>query len=541
MKTLKLKQGSPEWHKARLEHFTASEASAMMGDSKHQTRNELLQFKKTGITTEVDTATQRRFDEGHQAEADFRPHAEKVVDDELFPVTGVIEIEGLPLLASFDGLTMLEDTAFEHKLWNDKLCDQVESKNLDLHYIWQLEQQLLVSGANNVLFVTSDGTTDKVAYLWYQSNPELRRKLIAGWHQFKADLDTFELQEEKQKPVAEAVKELPSVTVQVKGELTVCNLKEITPQFDSFLNNAITKFETDEDFANAEAQAKVARSTAKKCGAVAEQVIDQMLTVSDAIRTLNEYKDKFNALGLAQEKAVKTEKQRIKQELINNAKQDFEGFISAINTELSPIKLIVRHPDLDNAVKSKRTMASLRNAVDTELANSKAAANETANLVRANLKALDELAPEHKFLFNDLQNIVHEDHEPFTAIVISRVAQNKVEQEKRIEAERKRIRQEEELKAKETLEATTKTTQPAKEETAVQPPAESKSVSPIAATFINKEQSYKITNYDDREALEYFFGDEEIHNLNYDEDETEYELELTVKRVSIKQPNKAAA
>ena len=35
-------QGSPEWHALRAKHFTASEAPAMLGVSKHQTRADLL-------------------------------------------------------------------------------------------------------------------------------------------------------------------------------------------------------------------------------------------------------------------------------------------------------------------------------------------------------------------------------------------------------------------------------------------------------------------------------------------------------------------
>jgi predicted phage-related endonuclease len=53
MKYLTLTQGTAEWHEARLAHFTASEAAAMMGDSKYMSRDELLELKSTGIAKEV--------------------------------------------------------------------------------------------------------------------------------------------------------------------------------------------------------------------------------------------------------------------------------------------------------------------------------------------------------------------------------------------------------------------------------------------------------------------------------------------------------
>lgn len=44
-KVLNLSQGSEEWKQARLKHFCASEAPAVMGVSKYMTRTELLDLK----------------------------------------------------------------------------------------------------------------------------------------------------------------------------------------------------------------------------------------------------------------------------------------------------------------------------------------------------------------------------------------------------------------------------------------------------------------------------------------------------------------
>lgn len=41
MITLNLVQGTEEWKETRLQNFGASEAPAMMGDSKYMSRNEL--------------------------------------------------------------------------------------------------------------------------------------------------------------------------------------------------------------------------------------------------------------------------------------------------------------------------------------------------------------------------------------------------------------------------------------------------------------------------------------------------------------------
>lgn len=186
MKTHNLTQGSPEWLAFRASHCTASDAAAMLGISPYKTREALLQEKATGIRPEVDAATQRRFDEGHRLEALARPLAERIIGEELYPVTGS-SAEYPRLAASFDGLTLLGDTAWEHKTLNASLRYDWEVGNgwhLPEHYCAQLEQQLLVSGAERVLFMASEqaeeGAPLNSKHCWYASDPAMRQRLIDG-------------------------------------------------------------------------------------------------------------------------------------------------------------------------------------------------------------------------------------------------------------------------------------------------------------------------------------------------------------------------
>ena len=121
MITLDLIQGSDEWKAERLENYGASEAPSMMGASKYMSRNELLKMKFTGESKPVTSFMQKIFDKGHATEEMARPLAEAIVEDDLYPVTGLLEDS--KILASFDGLTMMEDIAFEHKLWNETLAE----------------------------------------------------------------------------------------------------------------------------------------------------------------------------------------------------------------------------------------------------------------------------------------------------------------------------------------------------------------------------------------------------------------------------------
>ncbi|HET7596027.1 MAG TPA: YqaJ viral recombinase family protein, partial [Burkholderiales bacterium] len=88
MKILSLVQGTPEWFAHRATCFNASDAPAMLGISPYKTRAQLLQERATGVTPEIDDATQKRFDDGHRYEALARPLAEGIIGDELYPCVG---------------------------------------------------------------------------------------------------------------------------------------------------------------------------------------------------------------------------------------------------------------------------------------------------------------------------------------------------------------------------------------------------------------------------------------------------------------------
>ncbi|WP_163372070.1 YqaJ viral recombinase family protein [Endozoicomonas acroporae] len=260
-----IKQGSPEWLSLRQNYFTASEATAMMGDSPYTSRDQLLHQKKTGSTPEVTEHQQRQFDRGHAAEAGARPLLEKgMVGEDLFPVTGTLTVEGLPLLASFDGLTMDKTLVFEHKLWNEKLVAQIEGEGLEPTHYWQLEHQLLVSGAERVLFVSSDGTAENFRYVYCESQDHRRDALIAGWHQFKADLETFQPQAPEPVLVGELIPECMDLMAGIRGQVIQSNLAELEHHIQHRIHQTKKELVSDQDFLDAESAVKFFSNTEKK-------------------------------------------------------------------------------------------------------------------------------------------------------------------------------------------------------------------------------------------------------------------------------------
>lgn len=453
MKTHELIQGSPEWHAFRATHFPASEAPAMMGESKYKTRSQLLHEKHTGLPPDVDAATQRRFDDGHRFEALARPLAEAIIGEPLSPVTG----SNGRYSASFDGITFMEDVCFEHKSLNEELRAVTCADDLALHYRIQMEQQLLVSGAEKCLFMAtawnSNDELQEQVFHWYSADYPLREKIISGWAQFEKDLAAYVPREIEVKPEAEAIMQLPSVDIRVKGELSICNLAEVTPKFDAFLSSAKTDLKTDEDFVNGEATAKFSRAAAKTLKLKAKETIDQISTVSEAVRTLELYAEKFDALGLKLEKAVKEQKEAIKTKAVTDAMQAFKQHCIQLDDELRGLGLTfpmssTGKTEFAEAVKGKRTLESMHDSIGTALSQLKIDADMLAKDMRTKARWFKENnGSRFMFLFADFQQIISKDMDDFKLLVESRIEKHKKDEADKLEADRQRIQAEEQAKA----------------------------------------------------------------------------------------------
>lgn len=440
-------QGTQQWLQYRKNYFNASDAPAMLGESPYKTRSQLIKELATGIAPDIDAATQRRFDEGHRFEALARPIAETIIDEELYPLVGSRD----EYSASFDGINMGYDIIFEHKTLNKTIRDVAEASELPLYLRIQMEQQLLISEAEKCLFMASkwDDTGELVEekHFWYEPDPVLRQQIIEGWAQFISDMTTFKPEELVVTPQAEPIMQLPAVIIQVTGELVICNMQDVLPQYDRFLTEANTHLVTDEDFANGEAYAKDCRKTAKDLKRTARATIDQILPVSEAVRTLENYAERFDKLGLTLEKAVKEQKEAIKTRLIFEAKNSFNCYLLDLANELEPLRLEVPEPQFAAVIKGKRTVSSLKDAIDTELAKNKIASASIAKSLRDKLAWFSLNASDHRFLFNDLQQIAYKPMDDFMLMVSSRIEGFKKVEAERLEAERIKIEAEETAKA----------------------------------------------------------------------------------------------
>lgn len=445
-----LTQGSAEWHAYRANHDNASDAPAMMGVSPYKTRSELLRERKTGLTADVDSATQRRFDDGHRFEAMARPLAEKIIGEELYPVVGS---EG-SLSASFDGLTMLEDIAFEHKSLNDDLravmVDGCEGDALPMHYQIQMEQQCMVAGCTRVLFMASKWQGDELVemrHCWYTPNSDLADKIRAGWAQFHADLAAYTPSDTATVVTGKAPSALPALRIEVSGAVTASNLDEFKDTALAVIRSVNRDLQTDQDFADAEKAVKWCGDVEGRLEAAKQHALSQTTSIDELFRTMNEISAEAKRVRLDLDKLVKARKESIRVEIVDEGRKALREHIEALNTRLGKAYMPAVPADFAGAIKGKRTVDSIRDAVGTTLANAKIEASAIADRIQINLNTLLDQAKDHAFLFADTSALVLKDSEHVAVLVKSRIAEHQQAEAARLEAERERIRAEEQRRA----------------------------------------------------------------------------------------------
>lgn len=459
MVTVSLVQGTSAWHQHRAKHFNASDAPAMMGCSPYKTRAQLIREVAAGITPEVDAATQRRFDDGHRFESLARPLAEKIVGEELYPCTGVLS--GTKLSASFDGLTILGDVAWEHKTLNDELRKIVNGETagseLPEHYRVQMEQQCAVSGAERVLFMATkwdaDGNLVEERHCWYTPDLDLRARIIAGWEQFEKDVAAYVPEPVVAEPVATPVAGFGALSLRVEGRVLSSNMDKFRADAEAFIARLPKPgdLQTDQDFADAESAVKACAEAESRIKAAKDAVLAQMSDVDAVLRAADEVSETIRAARLALDKVVKAEKESRKAALVRAGVDAVQQHYASINATLGEYAIGVPASltaDIAASIKGLKTLSSMRDKIDAAVAQAKINASQEAERRRLCAEVLREHAGAAMHLFVDhVQLVVSKSPDDLRNLIAARIAEHEQREAQRLEAERERIRAEEQAKA----------------------------------------------------------------------------------------------
>lgn len=451
MKTLNFVQGSPEWLAHRKTARNASEAPIIFGFSKNVTRTKFLDMKVLGTEQEFSKWFEENvLENGHKVEAMARPMAEYIIGEDLYPTTGISD-DGY-LSASFDGSTRMDSVIWECKQWNEAKAADVREGWVPECDVWQVIQGLSVSGAEKCLYMVTDGTPEKCVYVWRHLKDGEESTLRAGWAQFDEDAATHEPKEKIPEIVANPQESLPSLSVQMNGEIAIIdNLDRYGMALTAYVEKLNLKPRDDQDFADLDAACKTLKKAEDDLTAGEERALSQAIPLQELRETISRYRELARTTRLRAEKVVKAEKENRREEIRREGVDAYRTHIDKLNTRLGRVRLPDIAADFAGVMKGKRTIESLENAVSVELARVKIASNEMADRMESNLKLIDQAG--HAFLFADIQQLSVKDSGDLAELIKARVANHEAEQKRKEDEQRERIRREEEARAQREAEA----------------------------------------------------------------------------------------
>lgn len=419
-------QGSSEWADLRHAFRPASLAAVVLGFKKGESRQSLVRMMASGSEKEFsDFVRDVLFENGHTAERNGRPNAEEIIGDELSPLTYIDD--ETRLLASLDGITEEGETNWECKLGNADLIRLVNDATLPDSHWPQVEQGLFCSGAKRCLFTVCDIDGNILAKMWYSPVPGRIEKIIAAWDQFEHDVMNYQHIEIAEKPVAGPVLDLPAVSVSVSGQIAVIdNLEKFGVALRDFVDNQLVKDpQTDQDFADLEAQIK----TLKKAEDALDSAEKMALSQIESIETMQRVKAMLYKLArdnrLAAEKAVKDQKEKVRIAIRNNAIEEIKKVVATKNKFLGGNYVAMPAVKVEEKMKGKKTIQTLHDGAADAVADAVVEINQVADRVAANLAYLQEVASESGHLFTDIITIATKKEDDFIAVVTMRLRDEK--------------------------------------------------------------------------------------------------------------------
>jgi len=235
----------------------------------------------------------------------------------------------------------------------------------------------------------------------------LRARIVAAWAQLEADLATYVPSAKPEPVMAAPVETLPAVSVKVDGALAiVSNLPAFGEALRKFIGKIPEQPSTDQEFADTEAACKALKRAEEALDAAESNALAQLSDVDTMRRFVADFKALARTTRLQREKLVAQRKEAIKAEIVAEGIAALQKHIRELNAAMPANYMPSVPADFGGCIKGLRTVDSIRNAVDTELAKAKIQANSISDRIKSNLVWFSEHAKGYEFLFPDLKEIV---------------------------------------------------------------------------------------------------------------------------------------
>ena len=252
--------------------------------------------------------------------------------------------------------------------------------------------------------------------------------------------------------------ESKELILKVTGEVQASNINEFNEKALAYIADINTNLVTDQDFAEAKQITKSCKIIEDRIENALQAAVMSMETVAEVRRIAGKLQIKLRETRLDLDKKVKSEEAKRKSEITS-------GAIERVNKHLKNSK--VQHAfsvdsiAINGAIKNKRSLAKMQEAVDEAAVSQIFAIDELETLYLKNLATIQKTDKEYPGLFPDYKRIAISPTEVVEAQIDARVNKFKFDQQEkeRKEKEAAEIKAKKEAEEKRLVETATKMTE----------------------------------------------------------------------------------
>lgn len=215
---------------------------------------------------------------------------------------------------------------------------------------------------------------------------------------------------------------MSELIIKLTGEVTDTNFDEWKNDLLGRLKKVNTELATDDDFANAEADVKAIKAGEKALKDAKASALEQASEIQKLFAAIDEVSAEAREARLALDRQIKKRKAEIKDEIIVSGVESIDDYLQEQSATLQSLK----HPWADRstfeeAIKGKRTAASMEKAVAKLLVQVKTEIADREEQINNNSKTLEQIDEEYSAVFQDKESLLLMDKEQLDSTISKRI------------------------------------------------------------------------------------------------------------------------
>lgn len=229
--------------------------------------------------------------------------------------------------------------------------------------------------------------------------------------------------------------QLPALNIVIQGGVQVSNLDEFKAVALGSIESINLDLHTDQDFADAEADIRWCAEVEARIKDAKDRVVSQSASIDELYRTMDLISAEARDKRLGLKRTVDARKDAIRGSLLLTTADKLRNHLKDLDASLGKRLMPVINADFQNAIKGKRSLDSMQQALEQELQRAIQEADSTAANIRENLRLIDEAGMPS--LFADLGGLVLKTPEFVAVLIENRISKFKADQQAKADAERK--------------------------------------------------------------------------------------------------------